>query len=331
MKYIHVILSISTFGFSTGILKANNYILDKIDEKAKKSIGWNQSFSLSLNAMTTSFQNTPGNPSGDTNTFGLKLSEKFGYFFGKSEIRNNLSLELATSRTPILPRYIKTSDSLNYEFLYLKYLDAQNKKGVYSRVKLTTSLIESNAESVEDKNYKIIEKDGSEVDITTDKLQLTEGLRPLATRASVGGFYNPINEKWLVNEWKTGVGIRKVHNKNQLAIADDESTDSIIEVNRLADSTKIGTEINGLFSGVIYKPLSYEVMLDLLIPFDENPESDGSNWENRVQEVKAGLKYSFNTYLSFDYNYTSLFDRSITDKYQISQTVLASATFKTGS
>ena len=73
---------------------------------------------------------------------GLKLEGALDFREGDNEWRNSANLMVAYSRTPQLPEYVKTEDTLSLESLYMFHLSGYDWFGPFVKANLETAIID---------------------------------------------------------------------------------------------------------------------------------------------------------------------------------------------
>ena len=99
--------------------------------------GWTPKLKLKSNISIGSSQSVVGQVDGDSTTLGVSLDSGLDYKSGQNEWRQELKYSGATTRTPSLPRYVKSADELNYLSTYLRKLESMPNLGPYFRIEAT--------------------------------------------------------------------------------------------------------------------------------------------------------------------------------------------------
>ena len=88
----------------------------KEKENQKITSGWDKFVGLGLYGTMSENSNVVGKDNGVSTTVGGKLEGSADYRQGSREWRNQLNLMTTYTRTPLIPRYIKTEDNLSINF-----------------------------------------------------------------------------------------------------------------------------------------------------------------------------------------------------------------------
>lgn len=318
MKYIIILLIsaylVPLFGEDSLTLKEEV----KTDSKAKE--GWTAKLKLSNNISLSSSKKVVGQVDGESNTFGIKIESFINYKKDQSEWRQALNYSGTTTRTSILPRYVKSADELIYNNIYLHSLKNHKNLGPYARLNVKTSVFKGEDVQVEELTY-INTTTGANLG-THKVFPMTSPFTPLTTSESVGLFYKAITEENRKLEFRLGLGATQTNTKSQYILDDDADTKTIIEIKEMEDVTQEGVEYGFLFKGKWNKQSSYTFSADLLTPFKSQIApgkvcDDCSTEELTNIDLVAKLSTKLNEWISITYEYQALKQPQILDAFQI--------------
>lgn len=281
--------------------------LKKEQPEAKvKEEGWHPKLNLGANISFGSSSNVIGQTDGDSRTYGANLDGAINYKKEQNEWQNALKIKGATSRTPALPRYVKSNDELDFTSIYLYSLESYNWIGPYVRAKAKTAMFVGEDVRSEQVTYQKQTRTGAvQETVTGDSIRLTDGFKPLSTKESVGFFAKFIDEKEKKFIARLGLGALQVDASGQYIVKDDEATANIIEVVELQSYTQTGIEGGFEFSNTIDKKTSYKLTFDFLTPISPDLEAgdDRSDLEMTNTEVNFKLTSKVYEWMSFNYDY----------------------------
>jgi hypothetical protein len=287
--------------------------------------GWDRYLRLGLSGNITDNNKVVGKTQGQSTTIGTQIEGAIDFKEREQEWLNSLNLLLSYSRSPQLSRYTKADDTLEFESLYKYYL--ADFSGVFTRLNLDTSMAPGYDDRIEDTNYIIQKQGGGIQTLTSDHLSLTQGLRPLKIRESLGVFTNLFDQTIFRMDIKGGLGMRQVIADKQRILADNKATPEV-EVNQLRNSSKAGYEIGSEIGGSTEdKRFTYKLSANALFPFFESPddgETGDNTYDKRVLDVNGKLSFHLAEWASFDYTYKLVRDPSIAADAQVSQSYLFS-------
>lgn len=285
--------------------------------------GWDQYLNLGITGNLTDNKNVVGKTEGQATTFGTKIEGAIDLKEEDREWLNSLNMLLSYNRTPQLGRYTKSDDTLEAESMYKAYFSANS--GSFARLNLDTALVAGYDEREADVNYIIRKPNGETQFLATDRLKLTQGLRPFRIRESIGLFTNIFDQSLFKMDIKGGVGMRQVIAENQRVLADDSTTVDI-EVDQLRNTQKAGYEIGTELGGATEdKRITYKIGFNALFPFYENPEEAKTGrtaYDKRVLDLNGKLSFKLADWASLDYMYKMVRDPSILPEAQITQSFL---------
>src|SRR5690606_26842655 len=123
-----------------------------------------------------------------------------------------------TTRTPSIPRYVKSSDELKISTAFLHFWDGNPKFGPYARAELSTPVFKGENVQSEAKTYRIIPNNGAQQVFTGTSVRLTDGFKPLTTKESAGFFWRPRDDERMKIETRFGVAALQVSASGQYTV-----------------------------------------------------------------------------------------------------------------
>lgn len=290
--------------------------------------GWTPLLKLSGNISFGSSDNVVGQQNGDTTTLGTNLNGGLNYRNNQHEWRNALRYQGATSRTPNVPVYIKSSDELSFETIYLFSLENIKWLGPYFRANAVTQVFKGEDIRENPVTYSISTSSGATRTETGRSLRLTDGFSPLTLKQSVGAFAKIIDEDKQKLEARLGLGALQVNADGQFAVNDDRATPSI-EIRALESYEQAGFEAALTYSGRIDEKTSYHLGGEVLIPILKNLEAgdDRSSLQLTNYEVLAKLSSKVYDWMSLDYEYRLRKQPQLIDKNQIQHLLLVNLSY----
>jgi hypothetical protein len=190
---------------------------------------WSIHSDLAFNFTDT--QKVVGQPDGTTVNFGFKLDAHVDVIQDQHEWRNWLLVNAGLTKTPTIPDFVKNTDSLQLESIYLYHVKPW--VGPFARFKLDTSMFAGTDVRPAPVNYKITRQDGtlvqtcdpnSDATCTTTKLPLTDPFQPLTLKESLGAFAQPYKSAPVTVEVRAGLGAQEIFADKQFAVADQPDT-----------------------------------------------------------------------------------------------------------
>jgi len=293
--------------------------------------GWNRKVILGGTASLGTSDRVVGQTDGESTTLGLNLEGSLIHLKNRDEWRNIFKLGQSSAKTPSIPRYVKASDELKYETIYLHALESTPWFGPYVRGSVETAIFKGEDVRSEPKTYQRLDPDKNPIGSAevSDTFRLTDGFRPLTTKESVGGFFKIIQKEKTKLEARLGIGAVQVQAKNQYALSDDNSTTEI-EVRQLQSYEQVGGEGGFTLAGVFDAKTSYSLAGEFLTPFviEKRSGESRSNFELTNWEVNARLTSKVYDWMSLDYTAKLLRKPQLVDDIQIQTLLMVSFNYQ---
>lgn len=270
---------------------------------SKKELGWKPAASIGGLYSFSSSDNVVGQTNGVSQVYGLSFKGSLTEVTELTEWRSTLNYSGAATKTPAVPRYVKSSDELKLETIYLRSLESRPSMGPYAKADVTTSMFRGEDVRNQPTTYVISNSDGTVRGTQTDtSLPLTDAFRPLTTTESLGFFWKPQNDDNMILELRGGVGGMQVQAKDQLAVQDKTDT-SAIEIVELKSFTQTGLEFGVLFKGKIDERTMYELNAESLTPVIKESGETRDSLRLTNFNVAARVSSQITSWASIGYDY----------------------------
>jgi len=308
MKFLKVLLCTSLLIHLTTVAFA---------EETARPQGWKRSGNLGLNLSLSSSQDVVGQTNGTSQTYGLNVKSAFNHFTPQGEWRNELNVTGATTKTPNVPRFVKSSDELKVATTYHYSLQSYPKIGPYAKAEAAAPMFVGEDVRSEPKTYRFTNLDGTNSSRTETSVRLTEGFKPLTTKESVGFFYKPVQEDRLKIETRVGVAALQVAAAGQYAVKGVNAAGEV-EVNQLDDVSQAGFELALSVKGKANETSTYELGAETMTPLINNKRSGDDRDSLRLTNVDIFAKLSSNvtSWASFGYDYKLKIQPQLVDRAQ---------------
>ena len=300
-------------------------IPDSSLEKSLEQHGWVRYLGIGLYGTINENDNVVGKDDGQSTTGGLKLQSSLDFKEQQHQWLNSFNLILAFSRTPQIPRYIKSEDSIELESIYKYYLLSPQWLGAFAQFKADTVAFDGYDTQASEVTYRRVELDGSVDIFTADRVQLTDRFRPLKLKESVGLLASPIKSRPLTFDLRVGLGLRQVIADDQFVIDDDDATDER-EVVEIESYEKAGYEFGAVFTGATEdKKITYSLSSNVLFPvYESGDDNDRSAFDKRIIDIDGKVSFYLLEWASVDYLVKVVRDPDLVSKAQVSQSLLFS-------
>ena len=280
--------------------------------------GWQPHAVVGSNLSLGSSTNAIGQADGDSQTFGLSFKGDLNDLADRSEWRNSLSYLGATSKTPNLPQYVKSSDELRFETAYLYSLTTAPAFGPYANASAQTAVFAGQDARPTPTTYNVLRANGAAPQtVVGSTLKLTDGFRPLTTKESTGGFWKAVQGSDLNVEARLGFGAQQIAAAGQLAVT-GSNPDGSVSVKELSDVQQGGAETSVAAKGRLNEQSSYEASADVLVPFIANKSAGDDRDALRLTNFEGRLKLSskITSWASLTYDYKLILQPQLLDRAQ---------------
>ena len=271
------------------------------DEPAKKILGWTKNANLGANLSFTSSNSVVGQTDGSSQTYGLNLKGGMNHVTEKDEWRNTLSITEATTRTPSVPRYLKSSDDLKIESIYLYSLPSHPNIGPYVKGEASAPMFKGEDVQSTTKTYRVTSTNQA---VNASSFRLTDGFKPLTTKESVGFFWKAVQKENLKVETRVGFGAMQIDANGQLTNGGPNAAGEL-QINELRDVSQAGLELAANVKGKIDEKSSYEAGVESLTPFINNKLKGDTRNSMELTNVEGFAKLTSNitSWAAFSYDY----------------------------
>jgi hypothetical protein len=292
--------------------------------------GWNPYMSLTSTFSLVDNSSVIGQVDGTTTLFGIGVLGGADYIHGKNLLQLNLSLNEGFTRTPVIDRFVKTTDQIKIEGLYNYFLDKYF--GVYGRLAVETNAFQT--KDVRGTPTSWVESvNGTSMPLATNALsqKLAGPFAPFTVTESIGGFADPVRKDAINVSFRLGAGGRHTFADGVLVNHDDAATPEI-ELLELSTVHQLGVEgFAGAMGKVQKGKLDYKAGLAVLIPFVNNDNASRSAISLTRVALEANASYTMSSWLSVVYHLAVTRDPQLfpagKDEIQVQNTLLLTFQF----
>ncbi len=284
-------------------------------EPPPKVMGWSKNANLGANLSFSSSQDVVGQTDGTSQSYGLNLKSGWNHNSERAEWRNEASLSGTTTKTPNVPRFVKSADEFKLTSIYLYSLERYPKIGPYARVEAAAPMFKGEDVRSTVKTYRYLDNNTTFVG---DSARLTDGFKPLTTKEAVGFFYKPIQQERLKVEARVGLAATQISADGQYSVKGVNATSGEVELNRLSDVSQGGTELGLSVKGKANETSTYEVGVEAMTPFVNNKQTGDDRDPIRLTNIDGFIKLSSNltSWASFGYDYKLKIQPQLVDRAQ---------------
>lgn len=273
--------------------------------KVKLKNGWNPKLNMGISYNLVDSDAWIGSDNGTNSTFGLNVAGAYDYKSERYEWRNSLSLVESSTKTPNAPTWLKSSDELKIETLYLYNLENYAWVSPYARASAMAPIFKG--ESISETNIQYQKKDANGVlqndGTATQRRRLTDGFKPLTTRQSLGAYFKLIEEEKMKLSARLGYGAVQVAADGQLTVSDLNAAAGTATLNDLTDINQSGIELGFDLVGKFDDKTNYSLGFDALIPLTGDDNGDRDALELMNWEANAKVTSKLYEFLAISYEY----------------------------
>lgn len=328
-------------GAATAISGVTPVYVDKADFKGdSRPEGWASKGNAGITAAFANNSSVVGQADGTSFSFGMKGDVGLDYNHEKHEWRNTLGVIASITKTPVVSEFVKTSDNLNFDFIYLYH--ALPWFGPFGLASMNTAMFRGTDVEAAPVQYVVTKSDGTPgPTIANDHLSLSDPFRPLTFKQSVGVFAQVYQSVPATVELRLGAGAQEVLADGQLAVTstaplmapvsamvNGNAVTLLNQVNlqQLEDANQLGPELAASIWGTfVDKTITYKVNADVMTPALHSALLPGdTRGPLALTNVQLDGKVSFHfvSWASLDYQVRAIRQPQVVDAFQIQNTLL---------
>jgi len=287
------------------------------DTPAPKVMGWSKNANATANISFTSSQDVVGQTDGNSQVYGASLKGGLNHNRERDEWRNNLSVLGATTRTPSVPRYVKSSDELKLDTIYLYSLESHPSIGPYARAEGAAPMFKGEDVRATSQIYRINRNNGESRTVEASSLRLTDGFKPLTTKEGLGFYWKPVQEDKLKVEARVGAGALQTSAAGQFTVGGPNAAGEL-QVNELSDVSQAGLESSLSAKGKIDEKSNYEAGVETLTPFINNKKKGDKRDAIGLTNIDGFVKLTskITSWAAFSYDYKLKIEPQLVDRAQ---------------
>jgi hypothetical protein len=299
-------------------LLVNSLLMTAVSHaQEERQLGWKKTANLGLNLSLSSSQDVIGQTDGTSEAYGLNVKTSFVRVRERNEWKTDAAMVESTTRTPSVPRFVKSSDELKLATMFVHYWNGNPDFGPYARAEVASPVFKGEDVQAAPKTYRITHRDQSEDVVTGTSLRLTDGFKPLTTKESVGWLWRPKNEPNIKIETRLGAAAMQISADGQLAVKGANAAGEL-QVNELKDINQLGVEAAVSIKGKVDEKSGYEAGVETLTPFVSDKDAGDDRDAFRLTNVDGYVKLTSNitTWASFAYDYKVKLQPQLVDRAQ---------------
>ena len=243
---------------------------------------------------------------------------------------NNLKWQLTYSQTPTIGRFTKSVDGLDFNSTYLYNIPSIKWLGPFAELVLQTPVFPGS--DIRSTDVTVVKLDAGGKEISREpvwaklNIKLTGPFAPALVKESAGVFADALKRAEIKLNVRAGMSAWEIWARNGYVLADNAATPEL-ELKRIQDSTSFGPGVIAKAAGTLRPDVTYEAKAETMYPFAHSPKTSLSGIDLLNLDFNFLLQVKLHKYLSLDYTFKALHVPLITDKWQIQNGLLLSATF----
>jgi len=292
-------------------------------EKNKKPEGWTNKLGVGATGTFNHSDGVVGTEDGATVQMGLVLDASAELVKRRNEWLTAIKIVHTQSREPVLDRFLKSADSLDFATTYLLRLQEITWVGPYARARLSTQLFDGYLYKATPGTVLRTTEGGtkSQQDFAArQRVDLSGAFEPLLAMASAGFFANPVETKEFTAKTKLGAGVQQILSRGGYTVDDKKDTPQI-ELVQLRTSTQAGAELELALQGEVNTNTAWQVSSNFFVPLYSTGK-EALLFDGMSTVVGAGLKVRLSKWASFDYTLSAKNIPTVVDRWQLQNGML---------
>lgn len=311
-----------------------------VKEAMKRETGWYPKLRVGGSAQLNYNKDVDGVTDGTAFTFGLYIKGALDAVYKNFEWQNKLEIEHQQTKTPTIDDFVKSADKFDFQTLALFRIPQAEWVGPFVRFRLQTSLFPGYYITDKDttvryykSNTKIDEKSDDKFardprDIQAQKsVKLSSAGEPLVLSESAGFFFNPYTHDMLTVNVKVGAAGQHLLADGGYVSFDDDDDDAFYDVRELVDTNSVGVEGEVELSGVFVDHVNWSLSGSIYYPLAVNDDHDLEGADLIHSEIAGKISVKISTWASVDYTITAKLAPFVTEKWQVTNTLLFNVGF----
>lgn len=320
------------------LLLAQSALAQGVDEQLRDDLmklhenrpsHWKGALNLGTTFSFTQSQNVIGSQDGVTTQIGGLLDATGEYINGRHTWTSTLKALYSESKTPVLDKFIKASDSLEISTTYLYRFMQVPWMGPYARLRLATQMQPGYIVKASGYTLARQQADGTVINDTYAgqvEAQVTGAFDPLLLNEDVGLFANPTESDAVTVKLKIGLGTQQLLSSWGYALVDDPKTD-VVEVKFLRQAVQVGGNAEAAITGKISDDFHWKARAAFFYPFYTNIDRTPTGIDALNSEFSAGISYKLAKWVSIDYLFGAKRVPLVSTEWQIQNGAVLTAGF----
>ncbi len=291
--------------------------------------GWKANATFGSTFSFNQSSSVVGSPDGVSLQLGLLVDGQAAYVSGRHTWTSTLKGVFSESKTPVLDRFVKSSDGLDLTTTYTFRLEAIKWIGPYARGRFSTQMAPGYLVKPADYKVKWQQTDGSSTVSSygaQEFVQLTGAFDPMLIGESVGLFANPTESEAVTVKLKLGVGTQQLISSWGYALVDDAKTPEV-EVKAIHAAVQAGGEAEAQAYGQVSAELKWKAKASFFMPVYTSITGTPTGLDALNSDFSVSASYKLAKWLSLDYVFSAKRVPLVSDKWQVQNGAVVTAGF----
>mgnify|MGYP002631908729 CR=1 FL=1 len=297
---------------------------------AKQQDGWKNKLDLGATGAASSSSKVVGAAEGATYQIGLVLQGEAKLKAGQHAWNNELKLQHAQTRTPVIDQFVKSADVLDASSTWLYALESIDWIGPYARLKLNTQVLEGYDVRSGAVNVAKTEVDGTVTNSITedgDVTDVTGFFEPLILTEGAGLFANPWDDKAFTLQAKLGGAVQQIIVQDGYAVSGYDADQNLLSLKQLETSNQAGAEFELAAKGEMTSEVSWKAKATFFFPVISTATNDFDGLDALNSDLSGSVSVKLAKWASLDYVLSIKRIPLVLDEWQVQHGLLLSTAF----
>lgn len=305
--------------------------VDKVAKvAAKQKDGWKSKLDLGATGAANSSSKVVGSADGATYQIGLVLQGEAKLKAGQHAWNNELKVQHAQTRTPVIDQFVKSSDVLDASSTWLYELEAISWMGPYVRLKVNTQVLEGYDVRPGEVNVVKTDVDGKQSTSITEDGAITDVtgfFEPLILTEGAGMFANPWEDKDFTLQGKLGAATQQIIAQDGYAVSGYDTDKNLLSLKQLESSSQAGAEVELAAKGMMTSEVSWKAKATFFFPVISTATTELAGLDALNSDLTGSVSVKLARWASLDYVLSIKRIPLVLDEWQVQHGILLSTAF----
>ncbi len=292
--------------------------------------GFTKKLTVGGTGTTQSTSSWVGAVDGTTIQIGVLVTGETSLVRSRHEWKNELKLQHAQTRTPLLDSFVKSSDNLEFQSTWMYHPVSIDWLGPFARVRLQTQIfsgydVRTDAGTVE--RTALGGAVTTEPTTAQQRVVTTSPFEPALLKETAGAFANPIEGKFLNLTAVVGVGAQSLFAQDGWAVTGYDKDNHVTKLKQLETAHEVGAEVEVKAGGELSDTVKWSAKAGWFMPAYSTSSSKQSGIDALNTDLTAGISVKLAKWASLDYVVNLKRIPLVLDDWQLQHGMLLTAGF----